>query len=193
MSLLLGTSGHSEYFWKLETCVNFWHVLCTARKTDKDRASGSFANGELCQRRLITFVRQQSAVGVWHVERIISLETHPANIRWYLIWSASAIARVCADSLKMPALCQTDWESDTSSAWNQCGKVRTSGSWRHASKTQCAEFSLPPEGQRDGYQQSNRIWVSRLDRAAHMHPRDMHTFGVRGIGKIHWFWKSSGT
>ena len=153
MSLSLGTSGQSEYFWKLETCVNFWHVLCTARKTDKDRAFGSFANGELCQTHLITFVRQQSAVGVWHVERIMSLETCPANIRWYLIWSAIfATARVCADSLKMPALCQTDWESDTSSAWNQCGKVRTSGSWRHASKTQCAEFSLPPEGQRDGYQ-----------------------------------------
>ena len=163
MSLLLGTSGQREYFWKLETCVNFSHVLCTARKIDKDRASWNFANGGLCQTRLITCVRQQSAMGVWHVERIISLESCPANIRWYLIWSASsAIARVCADFLKMPALCQTEWESDTISAWNQCGKVRTFGSWRHASKTQCAEFSLPPEGQRDCYQQSNRIWVSRV-------------------------------
>jgi len=98
MSLSLGTSGQSEYFWKLETCVNFWHVLCTARKTEKDRASGSFANGELCQTHLITFVRQQSAVCLWHVERIMCLETRPANIRWYLIWSASR---------ELPALAQT--------------------------------------------------------------------------------------
>ena len=35
------------------------------------------------------FVRRQFALGVWHVERIISLEKCPANIRWYLIWSAN--------------------------------------------------------------------------------------------------------
>ena len=69
----------------------------------------------------------------------------------------------------MPALCQTEWESDTISAWNQCGKVRTSGSWRHASQTQCAEFSLPPEGQR-GYwtdirrsiSNNSEIWKSNI-------------------------------
>ena len=72
-----------------------------------------------------------------------------------------AIAHICADFLQMPALCQTEWESDTISAWNQCGKVRTSGSWRHASKTQMRRVFLTARGT-EGVLNGHKMTKGRL-------------------------------